>query len=244
MGVLYKLDFRSGKSYIGMTERTHGCRLKEHNNEARKGNKHLLYCAWRKFGRPKLCVLAYVENHMLMETERRAVLVFSTMIPNGYNMTPGGEHPPMFGKKHSKDAKKKMSLAKMGKNNPNKRPEMRALHSALWKGENNPAKRPEVRAKISASLTGKKRPDITGKKHFMHRSEIAAKVSMAMRGENNPMKRPELRAHMRELGLAMPAETRAKISATLLGRKPSVETRAKMSVSATSGWNKRRGQYL
>ncbi len=57
----------------------------------------------------------------------------------------------MFGKRHSKEARRKMSLSRMGDNNPMKRPEVRAK----FIGENNPAKRPEVGKKISEALSGR-----------------------------------------------------------------------------------------
>lgn len=50
--------------------------------------------AWRKYGPPKLKILAVVEKEEAPAAEQRAVRVFGTMVSKGYNATPGGESPP------------------------------------------------------------------------------------------------------------------------------------------------------
>lgn len=90
---LYQLKFPNGKSYIGIS-RCATRRYKGHANAASKGSDLLLSRAWRKYGRPKLTVLAVVEDHLRGETESKAVAVFKTFAPLGYNMTPGGEVAP------------------------------------------------------------------------------------------------------------------------------------------------------
>lgn len=95
MGLLYKLDFTSGKSYIGVTCRNASIRFKEHMDSVEGDSGCLVHQAWRKYGPPtKVKVLAEVEDYMLMETEQKAIATFGTMIPRGYNMTPGGETSP------------------------------------------------------------------------------------------------------------------------------------------------------
>ena len=125
MGLLYKLDFASGKSYIGITSQPLKRRINGHADETRKGCSLLVHRAWRKYGAPKLAVLAIVDRKDLLETERRAIAVFGTLAPGGYNLTAGGDANPMHspiaaakqglamvGKRHSVAAKAKMSAAK------------------------------------------------------------------------------------------------------------------------------------
>ena len=132
----------------------------------------MVHAAWRKHGAPALSVLAVVENADLLETEKRAIAAVGTLKPGGYNMTPGGDFNPMgdpefvakttaaaTGRRHTPEAKAKMSVAR--KRNPTP-PHIQALAAAAVRGkptlhmmgENNPNKRPEVRAKKSLASKG------------------------------------------------------------------------------------------
>lgn len=95
MGVLYKLDFANGKSYIGITKKSVEQRFGAHANNVRSGRRSELYAAWRKYGEPSLSVLAILEDDRLAETEIRAIDAYRTLVPNGYNMTAGGDTSPM-----------------------------------------------------------------------------------------------------------------------------------------------------
>lgn len=90
---LYKLVFKSGKFYIGMAKDT-SRRFRSHRRAAMNGSDLLVYRAWRKYGEPKLQVLAVVEDHMRIATEQKAVAVLGSFGSHGYNMTPGGEISP------------------------------------------------------------------------------------------------------------------------------------------------------
>lgn len=94
MRELYRLGFRNGKSYIGIS-RCASQRYKGHAKAAEKGSSLILSRAWRKYGPPKLKVLAVVENSDSLAIEQRAIAVFKTVNPLGYNMTLGGETSPM-----------------------------------------------------------------------------------------------------------------------------------------------------
>ena len=89
MGSLYKLDFSNGKSYIGISSNP-GKRFSEHKRCAIEGRDNAVYRAWRKHGEPTLTLLAVVEDKDLAETEIRAIKVFNTLVPNGYNVAEGG----------------------------------------------------------------------------------------------------------------------------------------------------------
>ena len=94
---LYRLTFSNGKMYIGITSRALKHRFWDHIQASRaRKNKSVLYAAWRKHGEPKLEVLGeFTELGALRAAERDAVQQFKTMVPHGYNMTPGGDSNPM-----------------------------------------------------------------------------------------------------------------------------------------------------
>lgn len=107
MGELYKLDFPNGKSYIGITSVTTKERLCGHAKSVKHGSKIPVHCAWRVHGEPIVHVLAVVEDKELSQTEIRAIKVFNTISPFGYNISAGGELSPM----HHPCAKAKCSAA-------------------------------------------------------------------------------------------------------------------------------------
>lgn len=210
MGQLYALDFPNGKRYIGITTKTAEVRFKGHEQALRtaKTNGPMLYRAWRKHGAPALTVLAIVEDEDLFETERRAISVFGTLSPGGYNLTEGGEagcsqHPEV--------------RAKIGAASRNPSDETRAKLSAAGRGKKMS---PEAIAKRSAARRGKKRSP-----------EAVAKTNAANRGRKHSA---EARARMSVAKRNPSAETRAKISAAQRARArtpASAETRAKMSTA-------------
>lgn len=120
MGHLYKLDFANGKSYIGITEKCPFRRLRSHKSASLNGN-YRIHQAWRKHGDPKMTILAIIENKDLYDAEIKAIKVFNTLHPAGYNMSTGGEISPMKipeiaaklnGIKRSEETKAKMSILK------------------------------------------------------------------------------------------------------------------------------------
>lgn len=97
MGELYRLDFKSGKSYIGITQGSSKRRFLGHKKAA-EGTKSTcaVHEAWRKHGEPKLTVLAVLESSELAAAEIRAIAAYETLAPAGYNITPGGDFSPML----------------------------------------------------------------------------------------------------------------------------------------------------
>lgn len=96
MGVLYKLSFSNGKSYIGLTTRGVVARFKQHEYDAVVKRKDLpLYAAWRKYGAPNVVTLAVLSDADLCLAEIKAIQVFDTLVPNGYNVSYGGSISPM-----------------------------------------------------------------------------------------------------------------------------------------------------
>lgn len=135
MAYLYRLDFANGKSYIGATKQSMERRIGVHRSNAKRRTGFKVYSAWLEFGEPKISVLAVIENSELHETEVRAIKIYNTFTPNGYNMTIGGKTSAP-GRFPSKETRLKMSLAAQKRKSS-----------------------PETKAKIAATLTGIKRSD-------------------------------------------------------------------------------------
>jgi hypothetical protein len=157
MGLLYKLTFPNGKSYIGITVQKFHLRLRDHRHVAISNkSQNSVHRAWRKYGEPKSEVLAIVEDYDLSDTERRAISVFNTYGDLGYNMTYGGEQSPML----TPSVAKKVSLLAST-------PERIAATKALHTGRKRSA---ETRARLSESLKGK---GLGVKKSEAHRKKIS-----------------------------------------------------------------------
>lgn len=177
MGELYRLDFASGKSYIGVTRHTAAFRFAHHKRAAKKSSKGIVYNVWRRDGEPRLVVLAVVDNRDLYETERRAVAVFGTRYPLGYNMTDGGDVPPSL----SPEVAQKIAMKLRGRTVP---AEQRLRQSEAMRGRKRApesvarsalARRGQIvsletRAKQAAAKLGTKRT-----------AEVRAKMSEAQR---------------------------------------------------------------
>lgn len=86
MGYLYKLDFSSNKSYIGITnQKTIRGRINGHRFCAKNNPKYPINHAWGEYGEPKVKILAIAEGKFLLELERKAIIAYKTLIPGGYN---------------------------------------------------------------------------------------------------------------------------------------------------------------
>lgn len=105
-GCVYKVTHRkSGKAYVGMTQRRFRQRMCGHHNKAtgksgeeRKGCRKF-HAAIRKYGWDafdKRVLYAEVPIAMLPAMEIIAIAAHGTLTPNGYNLTPGGETSPML----------------------------------------------------------------------------------------------------------------------------------------------------
>lgn len=163
---IYKLTNNvNNKHYIGFTSKENPKdRLYGHWYSARNNSNCLIHKAMRKYGRDNFSFNIIFESYDLTLTknimEPICIEVYNSLVPNGYNMTLGGEgivgykwtetqkqnqsginNPmygkfgqlnPFFGKKHTDETKKKLSVPK----------------NAL-SGDNNPACRTRKRYKIT-----------------------------------------------------------------------------------------------
>ena len=191
----------NGKSYVGYTKLAIIERWKQHCEEARSGNGFHLHRAIRKYGKKNFTieqVCRYKNPEHTKRLETFFIRKFDSYC-NGYNMTEeggqGGKLVENFrhtegvkrkmskdmmgnehgagnkGKKHSREAKRKMSNAKVGKVSWN----IGREHSE------------ETKKKISKSLEGHKRN--LGKKHT---EETKKKMSEKAKGRVSSMKGKKL----------------------------------------------------
>ncbi len=233
-GTLYKLNFPNGKSYIGITTRGIEARFAGHLSAAKSGSDLPLTRAIRKHGAPDKQILAFMNHDDLPAAEIRAIRVFGTLTPNGYNVTFGGQTSPTL---------RPEVAAKMGRSHLGMRPSEETLEklSAWQRGKPKSAKHraalkeakrlkpftAEVRARMSASHLGVPLSATTRER-----------MSIAGRG------RPKSVEHKAKIGASnrgkiLSPETRAKISAAQQGKKSgphTKETRAKMVIA----WDLRR----
>jgi|SaaInlV_125m_DNA_1040241.scaffolds.fasta_scaffold01647_1 hypothetical protein len=93
-GIIYKLDFPSKKSYIGLTEQTLKDRLASHALRSSKCPQ--VKKAIAKYGWSTVIVTVLVElpAYLLPEYEKKFIDIYDTY-RRGYNATPGGDMSPM-----------------------------------------------------------------------------------------------------------------------------------------------------
>jgi group I intron endonuclease len=158
MGIVYILENKiNHKKYVGKTERTFAERYKDHKNHS----EFPIDKALRKYGDSNFIkTLIDIPDELLNVKEQEYIKVHNSMIPNGYNLTAGGEGK--LGFKHSEETK-----AKIGKSNKGKK---KLTLRGVPRTE-------EVKKKISESHKGLK--PFLGKHHT---EEAIRKMSKAKKG--------------------------------------------------------------
>ena len=197
MGELYRLDFPSGKSYVGITTRSAMWRFVDHCGTARRRGQFAVHNAIQKYGADevKVVTLAVGSWDYLCEAEVRAIKVFGTKSPRGYNLTDGGEG--VVGNVMSAEAKVLLSTMNLGKKLSSSTKD--AISATMTARMANPS----VRENISTKLKGKVVSDETKMK-----LSIAAK-----RRYESPEERTL--ASTRSTGRKVSEETCAKLSKSL-----------------------------
>ena len=171
MGTIYSITCQINyKPYVGQTRRPLEVRLREHRRNISKGHS-VIEVAIQKYGWENFTVkvLEVCPIEMLNEREMYWIKKLNSKVPNGYNMTDGGDG--LVG--CTQETRDKMS----------------ANHADV-KGEKNPrygkSHSAETKAKISANhadIKGEKNPHYG--KH--HSEETKAKLSADKSGPNHPM---------------------------------------------------------
>lgn len=118
--VIYKITSPAGKVYIGQTINFES-RMTKHKSVSEcpnaKGYSTILCNAIRKYGwaNMKREIICVCSGDVVSQNEQYLIKVYNSLVPNGYNMTVGGEVlagqlNPYFGKQHSEATKKLMKL--------------------------------------------------------------------------------------------------------------------------------------
>lgn len=145
MGLLYKLNFFNGKSYIGITELDSvDVRVSQHRYCANSGKDYPVYSAWRKHGEPSVEILSTLYGDDLYQAEVAAIKDYGTICPSGYNVLEGGQKSPSL----NKHVARKISASTIARY---KDPKQRAAQSIIASNMS-----PDTKLKISKALTGKK----------------------------------------------------------------------------------------
>ena len=231
MGVLYKMDFPNGKSYIGITVFDIRRRMREHRKLAELNKGFGVHRAWRKYGEPRVTVLAVLENDELYSTEMRAIAAYATKAPRGYNLTIGGEgavgqivseetrqklRAANLGKKHSEETKKKRSLAMTGKVcSEETRRKIGAANKINGLGR---VPSQAAREKLRITSTDKTHTVSAEGREKMRQAKLGTKMSDAHR--------EKLRAA--SLGRVMSDEQKEKLRAINMGKKLTEEHKEKL----------------
>jgi group I intron endonuclease len=239
MGCLYQITSPSGKSYIGISSKTTAERWAKHvEHSLGKRESGALYSALRKYGSDAFMVKTLViadKWHYLCDLERKAIAVFGTKAPNGYNVTDGGEGVPgrvltdeqranlsSGQKRRYKRADQLDALAAAGLNGAKamagKHAEKRIYGIAPWKQRKRAASMrrgsQELRELKSALM-----------REVMARPEVKERMIAAAKQRcGNPQWRAKISASKKGQGL---------------GLKLSVETKAKMAEARRQWWAKR-----
>lgn len=117
MGFIYQIvNNVSKKCYIGQSRQKHeNDRWSQHKHNAfkRESTRIALYDAMRSYG---IEAFEYnilerdIDNDTLNDVERKYILNHNCRVPNGYNITPGGDHNP-----HSEETKRKIGEKSKGR---------------------------------------------------------------------------------------------------------------------------------
>ena len=151
IGRLYMITFPNGKRYIGVTHRSVRTRIYEHTYGAEKNpNSSFLRRAIHKHGIAEWHVLVVGKMSYLKSCEVRAIAVFKTRRPFGYNVSLGGDIPYI-----SEETRVKMSVAARLRS---KEPAWRENLSRKLTGR---VFDQEWRDKIAATLRGRKHTEAT-----------------------------------------------------------------------------------
>jgi group I intron endonuclease len=171
---LYKISFSTTpKVYIGISKRSAKLRFQAHCNKNVK-IKSLIHKAIQKYGNPILTILGEFDNwELLCLAEQEAIEKFNSRVPNGYNITIGGEGA--VGVVHTKETKEKWRLAKIGKKQSH---EHAAKSATARAGQKNS---PEH---IEKYISHKRKPVINSSGEIFKSAMEASRVLSARLGVN------------------------------------------------------------
>lgn len=209
VGKVYVItNTKNKKKYIGFTIHSIELRLNSHTKGDFAAAK-LLHEAILEFGKENFTIKTIFEGtcEQALEKEKYFIKKLKTRFPGGYNIREGGL-PFFLGRKHTVEARKKMSEARIGnKYASGHKPtaETKAKISAAKKGNRYALgykHTSEARVQMSISRKGRK-----------HTPETRAKMSMAQKGNKNGVGNTNFLGHKHS------SKTKTKISVALKGNQ-------------------------
>lgn len=171
---LYKLTFSSGKSYIGQTIGKIRTRMVRHRQGVKWGSKLAVHNAWRKYGEPKFEIIGEYESHEdLHKAEIKAIKEYNTFVPNGYNLSEGGDTAP------SKNPIVAAKISELAKGRLHSEKTKKLLKKKLKERWQDPEYQEKVSKGLKKSWTEEKRKErsILLKKIWAERKSKGFKVS-------------------------------------------------------------------
>lgn len=221
MRTLYKLTFKSGKSYIGQTVRKMHTRFTQHRAAANRGSMLPVHCAWRTHGDPELQIVGTFDtDEDLHKAEIDAISSHNTLAPNGYNLGHGGETAPS----KNPEVAKKISARAKGRKHSDTSVWSDAVKARWEDGES----REKMLEGMKSSWDDEDRRKAASDR---------IKAMWAKRREEG-WSMPES-TKLKLANKKVSDEARAKMSASAKGRKKaprSEETRAKISENTSAAW--------
>lgn len=172
MGYIYKItNTLNQKSYIGQTITKLSERFAKHkylaNHPEQQHNVSYIHRAIHKYGIENFTfeTVEQIDNSLLNEREKYWIQYYNTFVPDGYNLTKGGDGTAGFSRPQSEEEKKQRSesLKQYYKNHPEAKEKIGKRTSELWKN-------PEYRRKVTQS----------NKEFYKNHPDM-------FKGKNNPM---------------------------------------------------------
>mgnify|MGYP007100070939 CR=1 FL=1 len=217
--ILYKLTFPNGKIYIGQTVRKMQTRFSQHRKSAAGGSLLPVHCAWRKHGDPSVEIMAEYGSHQeLHAAEIAAIRTLNARVPNGYNLSYGGETAPS----KAPEVRAKIGLKSRGRK---QNPEVKsAAAKKMWESE-------EYRANnIAASLA-------SWSDERRKAASDRAKAFWAARKDSGWSMPEETRAKLGQKTVSPEARANMSVAAKARKRTPrSEETKAHIRAATKAAW--------
>lgn len=253
---VYYVSFsQDGRGYVGITGWSIQRRFERHCWNAKRGRPGAMYDAMRSHGIENFTVESLAEASSwegACELERRFIEEFNTKLPNGFNMTNGGDGN--YGYEYTDEVRARMSASGKAKR-------LTDTHKQRigdnWRGRKHTpeakekmrvarAKRitsAETRLKMRNAKLGKPRPEssVDKMKGQKRTPEQKARMSAAMKGlKRSPEGRENIRKAAAERAARQRAEGRLPKPPSFAGRTQSEETRAKIAAARKAAWDRKK----
>lgn len=228
--LLYMLTFPGSKAYIGITNN-----LEKRLSQHKENRATAVSNAIRKYGvfETKVLVISDRETAYLME--KRAIEVFDTRSPNGYNIMEGG-----VGGHMTEETKRKIGDSNSGRI-PSKevRQKMSESHMGVKRGPHSPEHRKRIsesqKGKVASAETRRRQSEARiGKKFGPLSEEHKRKLSKSRKGKKFG---PLSKQHRENISKA--AMGRVSVRHGSRG-PPSEETKQKISTGLKDYWARRK----